>query len=243
MGFTLHRGFESLPLRFPPNPHHKRDGPPPRRPAANSPPSPQGPVGKRIGKTPPAAAPAHPPARPPRPHALGTTRRPRTGPTRTPISPAHPARRRSSRASNCARRCANGRFGPRQGRQHPSRVSTCFPAPGDPAPRAAWRARPCSVSRGRPCAGHRPQSVVMAPSAGDRGPWPVLGGASDGGRGPRGFRTGTTARSFRTGDRGPRGCPRSSEAHGGLPDRPIDVVAAPGAPPRRPRCRPVSHPQ
>jgi hypothetical protein len=37
-----------------------------------------------------------------------------------------------------------------QGQRHPSRVSTRFPTPRDPAPRAAWRAWPCSRSRGAP---------------------------------------------------------------------------------------------
>ena len=54
---------------------------------------------------------------------------------------------RSSRASTAPGRCLTGGSAPRQGRQHPSRVSTCSPAPGDPAPERPG-GRPCSVGRG-----------------------------------------------------------------------------------------------
>ena len=174
MGFTLHRGFESLPLRFPPNPHHKRDRPPP------------------------AGQPPTRPHRRPRPGWKAnwkdaTGRSPRTPTRATPTAPrawrngqaenrpnAHAHIARSTQRDGGARArvtapvgALTGGSAPRQGRQHPSRVSTCFPVPGDPAPRAAWRARPCSVSRRRLGGIHPSQGVVMlvTSGAGVR-PWP-----------------------------------------------------------------------
>ena len=173
------------PSPLPPKPAPRAGSPTPRRPAANSPHRRPRPGWKANWKD-------------------ATGRSPRTPTRATPTAPrawhnaqaenrpnAHAHIARSTQRDGGARArvtapvgALTGGSAPRQGRQHPSRVSTCFPAPGDPAPRAAWRARPCSVSRGRPCAGHRPQSVVMAPSAGDRG----LTGAvvlAPSGRGPQ----------------------------------------------------------
>ena len=75
--------------------------------------------------------------------------------------------------------------------RHPSRVPTRFPTPGDPAPWAAWRARPCFRSGGRPGGAtrrRRGRGVLRRPPEGTACPM-----ASGRGHAARSFRTGTVA--------------------------------------------------